>query len=94
MLEDDIRLLVGRDSDFDLSALQTNVWMKEAHIRVRKAAARRLASWQAVVMVLAVVGSATAGSALATSNAKARDQRTVLDAGGLAPSSLLFGSHL
>jgi hypothetical protein len=94
MIERDIELLVNRDSGFDLSALETDIWTRESNIRGKKAATRRLVSWQAVVMVCAIIGSATAGSFLAISTAKAQSHRTLLDAEALAPSSLLLGAHL
>jgi hypothetical protein len=94
MIESDIQRLVSRDSGFDLSTLETDIWARHAHIRGSRAAARRLVSWQALVMVCAVVGSATAGSSLAISSAKAQYHRVLLDAESLAPSSLIFGTHL
>jgi hypothetical protein len=94
MIEKDILLLVSRDSGFDLSALRNDMWAREAHIRGGRAATRRLVSWQAVVMAVAIVGSASVGSSLAISSAKAQSHRTLLDAEALAPSSLLLGAHL
>jgi hypothetical protein len=94
MIERDIELLVNRDSDFDLSALETDIWTRDSQVRGNKAATRRLVSWQAVVMVCAIIGSATVGSSLAISSAKAQSHRTLLDAEALAPSSLLLGAHL
>lgn len=94
MIERDILLLVHRDSGFDLSGLQHDLWAREAHVRGSRAATRRLISWQAVVIAFAIVGSAGAGSSLAVNSAKAQSHRVLLDAEGLAPSSLLFGVHL
>jgi hypothetical protein len=94
MIEKDILLLIIRDDGFDLSSLQNDIWARESLIRGGRAATRRLVSWQAVVMAVAIVGSATAGSSLAISSAKTQSHRTLLDAEALAPSSLLFGAHL
>jgi hypothetical protein len=93
MIENDIQRLVSRDSGFDLSSLQKDIWVREALIQGGRAATRRLVSWQALVLVVAIVSSAEAGSTLAISSAKAQSHRTLLDAEGLAPSSLLFGAH-
>jgi hypothetical protein len=93
MLERDIELLVSRDAEFDLSALQNDIWTRHSNLQSKKAATRRLVSWQAVVMVFAIVGSATVGSSLAIRTAKDQSQRTLLDAASLVPSSLLFGAH-
>jgi hypothetical protein len=92
MIDSDIRRLIIRDSD-ELVGLEADIWRREAERRGNIAVARQLASWQAVVLALAVVGSASVGS-LAAMHSAAFASRTVLfPAETLAPSSLLFGER-
>jgi hypothetical protein len=90
MFEDDIRRLIARDSR-DLAGLEGDIWKQEAIRRAGQTVTRRLASWQAAVMAIAVVISATAGSAVAMHNTPVHPPRGLILAETLAPSALLFG---
>ncbi len=90
MIDLDIEQLVARDADTDLRRLERDVWYRVAKARVDAAASRRLASYQALVLTLAIVVSATMG--VTTAMAIAAHRATPIAPGeNLAPSSLLFG---
>jgi hypothetical protein len=90
MIEDDIRRLIVRDSR-DLAGLEGDIWKQEAFRRASQTVTRRLASWQAAVMAVAVVISATAGTAVAMHNTTVHQPSGLVLAETLAPSALLFG---
>jgi hypothetical protein len=90
MVEYDIHRLIARDSR-DLAGLEGDIWKQEAFRRASQTVTRRLASWQAAVMVIAVVISATAGSAVAMHNSTVPRPSGLILAETLAPSALLFG---
>ena len=93
MLDNDLALLVNRDSTFDLSRLERDLWLREEDVLSMRAATRRLASWQAAVMVCAILGSAGIGSSLAVTSARAQTSSGPFSVAALAPSTLLFGSR-
>jgi hypothetical protein len=94
MIEDEIHRLVDRDAGADLGRLESDIWVREAGVRSGRDATRRLASWQAAVMIFAIIGSAAVGSSLAFHGAQTRPPAALLSAENLAPSALLFGGHL
>jgi len=89
MIETEILRLIDRDSKVDLSGLESDIWARVGN----KIATRRLVSWQAVVMALAIVGSATAGSSLGAHGADGHALSALSGVENLAPSSLLFGAR-
>ena len=66
MLEDDLRKLAQRD-DRPLSSLTADMWRREAELASAANSARRLMAWQAGVLAVAVVSSASFGLAQAAS---------------------------
>jgi hypothetical protein len=89
MLESDISRLNAREH-VNLDGLETDIWRRERHVLALRAASRLLASWQGLVLVLAVVVSAGAGAAVTAH--LARPSSFVAEE-GLAPSNLLLGSR-
>jgi hypothetical protein len=89
MLENDISRLNARER-VDLDGLEADIWCRERHVRALQATSRMLASWQGLVLVLAVVASAAMGAVvtvhLATPSSFVAEE-------GLAPSNLLLGSR-
>ena len=89
MLERDIYALNARER-INLDGLEADIWHRERHLRALQAASRLLASWQGLILALAVVASAAAGVLAA---------RYMMPSSGLvaeesmAPSTLLLGSH-
>ena len=89
MLETDISLLNAREH-VNLDELESDIWRRERHVQARQAATRWLASWQGLVLVLAVVTSAATGEAVAT---RLAPPSGFVAEEGLAPSNLLLGSR-
>ena len=87
MLENDISHLNACER-VNLEGLETDIWRRERHIRALRTASRMLASWQGVVLVLAVVASAAMGAAM---TARQPQPPSFVAAERLAPSSLLLG---
>ena len=90
MIDREILRLVERDAQLDLSELERDIWVLERS----KHATRRLVSWQAVVMVVAIAGSATVGSSLGLHSPRPQVLGALSGVESLAPSSLLLGVHL
>lgn len=86
MLENDISRLNARER-FDLDGLEADIWRRERRVMARRAA-RRVASCQALVLLLAVAGSGAAGAAMA---AQFAPPSTFVAEENLAPSHLLLG---
>ncbi|HYK79674.1 MAG TPA: hypothetical protein VEU95_08595 [Micropepsaceae bacterium] len=92
MIDRDIQKLIARDAGTDLRRLERDIWYREAATRTLESANRRLASWQGLVIALAIVSSASVGISTAMT-AAARHRVAPFSVGeNLAPSSLLFGS--
>ncbi len=89
MLESDIFCLNAREH-VNLDGLELDIWCRERDVLALRAASRRLASWQGLVLVLAVVTSAATGAAVATHLAPPTG---FVAEEGLAPSNLLLGSR-
>ena len=92
MIDSDIEALVARDYR-ELGALEGDIWRQEVEIRTGRAKVRMLAGLQAGVIAISVVVSGSAGLAAATEKAQAEPASLFDPGAGLAPSSLLFGSH-
>lgn len=89
MLENEISRLNARER-FNLDDLESDIWRRERHLQARRAATRRVASYQALVLLLAVAGSGMAGAAMAGQFAP---PSTFVAEENLAPSHLLLGMH-
>jgi hypothetical protein len=89
MLERDIFRLNTREH-VNLDGLESDIWRRERQILAQRTASRWLASWQGLVLVLAVVTSAATGMAFATHRAPPSG---FVSEEGLAPSNLLLGSR-
>lgn len=91
MIDHDLEKLVARDSGVDLRRLERDIWYREASARALEGANRRLASWQGLVIALAIIGSASMG--MSTAMTAAYHHGALLTPGeNLAPSALLFGT--
>jgi hypothetical protein len=92
MIDDDLRQLNEGALDHSLDGLESDIWAGLAARSGNRAAARQRASFQSVVMVLALIGSIAVGINATRPAGPARD-RVVLALGmELTPSSLLLGS--
>jgi hypothetical protein len=89
MIENDISRLNAQEH-FDLDGLEADIWRQECRVLARRAATRRVASYQALVLLLAVAGSGVAGAAMA---AQFAPPSTFVAEENLAPSHLLLGTH-
>jgi hypothetical protein len=89
MLESDISRLNAREH-VNLEGLESDIWRRERHVLALRATGRWLASWQGLVLVLAVVASAATGAAMATHLAP---KAGFVAEESLAPSNLLLGSR-
>ena len=93
MIDDDLRQLDERALDHALDQLETDIWRGIAARARQRGAARRVNSFQGVVMVLALVGSVAAGINMA-GPAHASSVQLALSTGfELMPSTLLLGEH-
>ena len=89
MLESDISHLNACER-VNLDDLEADIWRRERHVLALRTASRSLASWQGLVLLLAVVTSAATGAAVATHLAP---PSSFVAEEGLAPSNLLLGSR-
>jgi hypothetical protein len=89
MLEADILRLNARER-VNLENLEDDIRVRERRILARRATTRRIASCQALVLLVAVAGSGTAGAAMATHVAP---PSTFVAEESLTPSNLLLGKH-
>ena len=93
MIEDDIRQLDQRPLDLSLGTLEADIWRRVAARALKRQAARKVASFQCIVMVCALFGSIAAGISVGRPG-RAAGAATVLATGSeLMPSSLLLGEH-
>lgn len=92
MIDDILKRLQARDGDGRLDRLEQDVWERERSFRAASAANRRLASWQGLVLSVAVLLSAVGGAnAVRTVPPPATDWF-----GGTSqstPATLLFGAE-
>jgi hypothetical protein len=89
MLESDISRLNAREH-VNLEGLESDIWRRERQVLALRATGRWLASWQGLVLVLAVLTSAATGAVVATHLAP---KAGFVAEEGLAPSNLLLGSR-
>lgn len=89
MLERDIYALNARER-VNLDGLEADIWHRERHLLALRAATRLLASWQGLVLALAVIASALAGVAAARYMAP---PSAFMAEENMAPSTLLLGRH-
>ena len=92
MIDHDLQKLIQRDAVTDLGRLEADIWHREASVRVVEGASRRLASWQGVVMALAIVSTASIGVSAGMAAAYRHRAAQLTPVETLAPSSLLFGA--
>ena len=90
MIDKGFEELLAREPTGRLRQLEQDIWARERTCRTALTLARKIASWQAIVVLVASFASAEAGVQLAS-----RTSRTRIDwltAGAqLTPSALLFG---
>jgi len=89
MLDKDIAALVHRDRDA-LAGLEAGIWNAVAERQSAQSETRRIASWQAAVMLVAVIGSASIGVALGA-QLPPRGSHIMLAYDASAPYDRLFG---
>ncbi len=92
MIDNDIVRLSALPADMSLDHLEADIWAGVAAQTVARRTTRIIASCQAGVMIVALVGAAAAG---ATTAAMAQTPGTIISSAGaeLAPSTLLLGKH-
>ena len=91
MIDDELRQFGELKLDRSLERLESDIWRRLAVRSQNRAAVRRRASLQSVVMVFALVGSAAIGITATRSHAPTRGQAMLALGLELAPSSLLLG---
>ena len=89
MTDHDIERLISRDSSVRLDRLEKDIWRRESAFFAGHRAVRRLASWQALIIVISTLGSALLGVA---AGASLSPPERLADNVKLAPSTLLFGN--
>jgi hypothetical protein len=91
MFEHDFEELDTQAPDHALDGLETDIWKGIASRKRERAAARKLVSLQAIVILLASIGSAAVGITVATPAQASRP--TLMPGAELMPSSLLLRNH-
>ncbi len=88
MIDEDINRLAEMSPDRPLDRLEADIWAGVAANNLAKRTSRVVASFQAGIMVIALVGAAAAGAASVT------PERAAISSAGaaLAPSTLLLGT--
>ena len=91
MMDKMLNRLVKRDELESLEHFERDLWYREFRFRTARQNNLAIASWQAAIIAVAVIGSASVGAAAA---AKANPAPHFLSAGeDMLPSNLLFGHH-
>jgi hypothetical protein len=91
MIDKMLRQLVSRDEQDALEHFERDLWHREFQYRMARQNGLALASWQAAIVAIAVMGSAGVGVAAAAS-ASPSPMPHFLSAGEeMLPSTLLFG---
>ena len=93
MIDKDLKELIARDSRFRLDRLELDIWQRTAARHTAVRTSKVLASWQAAVVALAILGSATVGMTAATHVQTTNKSRLLGFGDELAPSTLLFGKR-
>lgn len=89
MVDQEIEKLIARDRH-ELSNLEVAIWDAEARRAAARTEVRRIVSWQAAIMLVAVLGSASFGASLATRSSE-HTTKFLMASSALAPSARLFG---
>ncbi len=92
MIDDELRQLGELKLDRSLERLESDIWRRLAVRSQHRAAVRRRASLQSVVMIFALFGSVAIGITASRSHAPTRGQSMLALGLELTPSSLLLGS--
>ncbi len=92
MIDDDLRRLGELKLDRSLERLEADIWRRLAVRSQNRAAVRRRASLQGVVMVFALVGSVVIGITATRTHAPTRYEAMLAMGSELTPSTLLLGS--
>ena len=92
MIDNDISSLAEQPTDRSLDHLEADIWAGVAAQTVARQTGRIIASCQAGVMIVALVGAAAAGATTATLD---RTPGTIITSAGadFAPSTLLLGKR-
>ncbi len=90
MIDQEIERLAAQDM-VPLDRLERDIWQKEQALRVATVASRRLASWQALVLSISVVGASITGAVTAAQAAPTSTGWFTASA-RLAPANLLLGA--
>ena len=61
MIDQYIERLVARDGEGGLDRLEQDIWHRESAVRTVQVANRRLATWQALVLSVSVLGAGMVG---------------------------------
>ena len=91
MIDDDIRQLDQRERDHSLSQLESDIWRGVAARARRREATRRITSFQGVIVVFALFGSAAAGLRIVQPVDTPSAVGVLASGIDLMPSSLLLG---
>jgi hypothetical protein len=92
MIDDMLGRLQARDGERRLDLLEQDIWERERSLKAASAANRRLASWQGLVLSLAVLLSA-AGGATAARAVPPPPTDWFGGTGQSTPATLLFGGE-
>ncbi len=92
MIDEEISRLAEQPADRSLNDLEADIWAGVAAHNVARQTGRIIASCQAGVMLVALLGAAAAG---ATTAAMGRTPSTIITSAGadFAPSTLLLGQR-
>lgn len=91
MFDHEIRHLNARDDRVRLDQLERDIWHKEWSFQTAAAANRRLASWQALVLSIAVAAAGLMG-AVTAAQAVPNTTGWFTASVRLAPATLLLGT--
>ena len=93
MIDDDIHQLEQRPVDRSLDNLEADVWRGVGARALKRQAARKVVSFQCVVMVCALFGSVAAGISIGRPGRTEGPALAFATGSELMPSSLLLGGH-
>ena len=93
MIDDDIRRLDEREVDYSLSRLESDIWQGVAARAQQRVAARRTASFQGAIMIVAVLSSAAAGLSAVRPVTVPAEVGRLTEGVELMPSTLLLGDR-
>jgi hypothetical protein len=90
MIDQDLQKLVSRD-ETGLATLAQDIWQREAQVAASRQSTRRLTGWQFVVILVAVISSASVGVSRAVT--AHHSHGALFAAAQLAPSNLILGGR-